>query len=129
MNTHYKDSLLKVGFLPSPRTKELIDPIAHMTFLHDVHHTPNPRESPEGASIYHWRAPTGLSCWKFILLKRAWYPKQPFFGRMFDKTTVFYVMIWSHPTETTVKKWFFGVPGGSIHGFLFFVPPKKWQVG
>ena len=24
--THYKDSLLKVGFFPSPRTKELIDP-------------------------------------------------------------------------------------------------------
>ena len=24
--THYKDSLLKVGGLPSPRTKELIDP-------------------------------------------------------------------------------------------------------
>ena len=75
------------------------------------------------------RPPTGFSCWKFILLKRAWYPKQAFFGRMFDKTTVFYVMIWSHPTETTVKKLFFGVPGGSIQRIFVFHPPKKWQVG
>ena len=27
---NYKDSLLKVGFFPSPMTKELIDPMAHM---------------------------------------------------------------------------------------------------
>jgi len=30
---------------------------------------------------------------------------------MFGETTIFYVMIWNHPVETTIKKWLFGVPG------------------
>ena len=29
------------------------------------------------------------------------------------ETTIFYVMIWNHPIETTIYKWLFGVPGGS----------------
>jgi len=30
---------------------------------------------------------------------------------MFGETTIFYVMIWNHPVETTIKNWLFGVPG------------------
>ena len=31
------------------------------------------------------------------------------------ETTIFYVMIWNHPVETTIKNGLFGVPGGSCH--------------
>ena len=36
---------------------------------------------------------------------------------MFGETTIFYVMIWNHPVETSIYKWLFGVPGetGQIH--------------
>ena len=30
---------------------------------------------------------------------------------MFGETTIFYVMIWNHPIETTIRNWLFGVPG------------------
>jgi len=30
---------------------------------------------------------------------------------MFGETTIFYLMIWNHPVETTMKNWLFGVPG------------------
>ena len=30
---------------------------------------------------------------------------------MFGETTVSYVKNWTHPVETTNKKWLFGVPG------------------
>ena len=30
---------------------------------------------------------------------------------MFGETTMFYIKIWNHPTETTIKKWMFRVPG------------------
>ena len=30
---------------------------------------------------------------------------------MFGETTIFYVKIWNHPTERTIKKWLFRVPG------------------
>ena len=30
---------------------------------------------------------------------------------MFGETTIFFVMIWNHPVETTIKNWLFGVPG------------------
>ena len=30
---------------------------------------------------------------------------------MFGETTIFYLMIWKHPVETTTKNWLFGVPG------------------
>ena len=47
---------------------------------------------------------------------------------MFGDTTIFYVMIWNHPIETTIKNWLFGVPGiyiytqciGSCWGHPFF---------
>ena len=32
---------------------------------------------------------------------------------MFGETTIFYVMIWNHAVETTIKNWMFGVPGGN----------------
>lgn len=32
---------------------------------------------------------------------------------MFGGTTIFYVEIWNHPTETTIKRWLFTVPGSS----------------
>ena len=28
--------------------------------------------------------------------------------------TIFYIKIWNHPIETTIYKWLFGVPGGSM---------------
>ena len=43
-------------------------------------------------------------------IQPAWYPKQ----RMFGETTIFYVMIWNHPVETTIKNWMFGIPGGNL---------------
>ena len=34
---------------------------------------------------------------------------------MFGETTTFYVVIWNHPVETTIKKtWLFGVPGAYV---------------
>ena len=33
---------------------------------------------------------------------------------MFGETTIFYIKIWNHPTETTIKKWMFRVPGGDF---------------
>ena len=30
---------------------------------------------------------------------------------MFGETTIFHVMIWNHPIETTKKKWMSQVPG------------------
>ena len=45
----------------------------------------------------------------------AWYPKQPLCLWMeMVKQPSFYVMIWNHPVEATIKNWLFGVPGGSI---------------
>jgi len=32
---------------------------------------------------------------------------------MFGETTIFYVMLWNHPIETTNKNRLFGVPGTS----------------
>jgi len=33
---------------------------------------------------------------------------------MFGETTIFYVMIWNHPVETTIKNWLFGLPGALL---------------
>ena len=30
---------------------------------------------------------------------------------MFGETTIFLIKIWNHPTETTIQKWMFRVPG------------------
>ena len=38
-------------------------------------------------------------------------PQTSSFKWMFGETTIFYVKIWNHPTETTIKKWMFRVPG------------------
>ena len=35
----------------------------------------------------------------------------PYFKWMLGETPVFHVMFWSHPTETTILKWMFWVPG------------------
>ena len=37
---------------------------------------------------------------------------------MFGETTIFYIKIWNHPTETTIKKWMFRVPGYTLYWFL-----------
>jgi len=39
---------------------------------------------------------------------------------MFGGTTIFYVEIWNHPIETTIKNWLFGVPGKSQQFFIIF---------
>ena len=44
-------------------------------------------------------------------LTATWYPKQPVFKWMFGETTIFYVMIWNHPIETTIYTQMFQVPG------------------
>ena len=36
------------------------------------------------------------------------------FKWMFVETTIFYVMIWNHPNETTINKQMFQVPGDDI---------------
>ena len=41
-------------------------------------------------------------------------PKQPFFPWMFGETTIFYVMLWNHPVETTINNGLFGVPGRKL---------------
>ena len=46
-----------------------------------------------------------------ICVKSTWNPKQPFSYWIFGDTTIFYVKIWNHPNETTIKKWLFRVPG------------------
>ena len=33
---------------------------------------------------------------------------------MFGETTIFCVMIWNHPIETTIKNWLSGVPGMGV---------------
>ncbi len=48
------------------------------------------------------------------LLASAWNPKQPLKKWMFGETTISYVKIGNHPIETTIYKWLFGVPGGSV---------------
>ena len=51
-----------------------------------------------------------------------WNLKQPFFTWMFGETTIFYVKIWNHPTETTMKKgWLFRVPGHYVSPPLFYM--------
>ena len=30
---------------------------------------------------------------------------------MFGETTIFYIKIWNHPTETSIYKWLFGFQG------------------
>jgi len=40
---------------------------------------------------------------------------------MFGETTPFYVMIWNHAIETTIKNWLFGVPGGYLWDWRFSV--------
>ena len=47
----------------------------------------------------------------------TWYPKQPFFNGCLVKQPFFYVMIWNHPVETTIKNWLFGVPGNNLSSF------------
>ena len=42
-----------------------------------------------------------------------WNSEQPVFNGCSVKQAFFDAMIWSHPTETTNKKWLFGVPGGN----------------
>ena len=44
---------------------------------------------------------------------------------MFGETTIFYVKIWNHPTETTKKTWLFRVPGN------FWSPSisRRWRWG
>jgi len=37
---------------------------------------------------------------------------------MFGETTIFYIKIWNHPTETSIYKWLLGVPGATW--MLFF---------
>ena len=41
----------------------------------------------------------------------SWHPKQPFFNWCLVKQPFFYVMIWNHPIQTTIKTWLFGLPG------------------
>ena len=38
-------------------------------------------------------------------------PNNHFFEWMFGETTIFYIKIWNHPTETSIYKWLFRVPG------------------
>ena len=33
---------------------------------------------------------------------------------MFGEATIFHVMIWNHPIETTITNWLFGVPGWNV---------------
>ena len=40
---------------------------------------------------------------------------------MFGETTIFYVMIWNHPIETTISKWMFQVAGYTIYTNLYLV--------
>ena len=50
---------------------------------------------------------------------------------MFDETTIFYVKLWNHPTETTIKKWMFRVPGRAIGNHVqnkFWVLPAMFYV-
>ena len=50
---------------------------------------------------------------------------------MFGETTIFCVMIWSHPIETTIKNWLFGVPGKhanyTMYQVLHFHPFTFWR--
>ena len=49
---------------------------------------------------------------------------------MFGETSIFYIKIWNHPIETTIKKWMFRVPGihipWRIHGTIVYLP--TWMV-
>ena len=38
---------------------------------------------------------------------------------MFGETTIFHVKIWNHPIETTIYKWLFGVPGGTLFPTIY----------
>ena len=64
---------------------------------------------------------THMASWKIIIL--TWYPKQPIFKWMFGETTMFYVMIWNHPIETTIYKQMFQIPGiGDTSSFPVVFP-------
>ena len=38
-------------------------------------------------------------------------PQTTIYKWMFGETTIFYIKIWNHPIETTIKKLMFRVPG------------------
>ena len=38
-------------------------------------------------------------------------PQTTIYKWMFGETTIFYIKIWNHPTETSMYKWLFRVPG------------------
>ncbi len=50
---------------------------------------------------------------------------------MFGETTIFYVKVWNHPTETTIYKQMFQVPGCTYHNLSphesmwGFIPPRR----
>ena len=46
---------------------------------------------------------------------------------MFGETTIFYVQVWNHPTETTILKWMFRVPG--VCDFFFISPETAAKFG
>ncbi len=48
---------------------------------------------------------------------------------MFGETTIFYVKVWNHPTETTIYKQMFQVPGIYILVWrMFMVNVGKYNI-
>ena len=60
---------------------------------------------------FHWGDFTGPLC--SIHLGDLLYlePQTTIYKLMFGETTIFYIKIWNHPTETSIYKWLFRVPG------------------
>ena len=48
---------------------------------------------------------------------------------MFGETTIFYAKVWNHPTETTIKKLMFRVPGRSFLSFSVIRESPKPPTG
>ena len=46
---------------------------------------------------------------------------------MFGETTIFYVKVWNHPTETTIYKQVFQVPGRNVQKILNVFYAKSWM--
>ena len=61
-------------------------------------------------------------CWLIFVISHTWNPKQPFINGCLGETTIFYIKIWNHPSETTIYRWLFGVPGINITIICSFVP-------
>ena len=52
-------------------------------------------------------------------------PQTTIYEWLFGETTIFYVMIWNHPIETSIYKWSFGVPGSWENNFFPFSKHPK----